>query len=91
MAFFRTVRIIRERSIQSFKFDVNTNAGHDACEAMIRRASRMPKTVRVEVLETDTQLYGLPVEKRTYVQRVVNKIGVWLMFGPYSDIASLQR
>ena len=43
-----------------------------SADDLIRRAANMPATVRIEVDETDTQLYGYAAEDRTYPRFVIH-------------------
>lgn len=47
----------------------------DRITSLIAKAIGWDKTIRIEIEETDTQLYGLPVARRTYQRAVILKDG----------------
>ena len=76
MGFYHTVRIAQKTKtgIRTVTLAKNISAYNDPGKAddLIRRAANMPATVRIEVDETDTQLYAYPIEQRTYPLFVIH-------------------
>lgn len=80
MGYHHTVTIVRASStvtkrFSAFDHDKQQFNPRGQVDDFIRRALKMPKTVRVEVTETDTQLYGYPMSERSYQRAVVLKDG----------------
>jgi hypothetical protein len=73
MAYYHTVTIVRKSQRVTKAFTPHDENG--SVDAFIRAAILMPKTVRVEVTEEDTQLYAYPANKRSYQRAVVLKDG----------------
>ncbi len=76
MAFYHTIRIAQrtKSGVRTVTLATNVSAYNDPGKAdeLIRRAANMPATVRIEVDETDTQLYGYAAEERTYPLFVIH-------------------
>lgn len=80
MAFNWTVKIIRASGTVTKRFtDFNHDKGQFNRLWQVRdcvlAAIKMPKTIRVEVQEEDTQLYGYPSNDRSYPMATVLKDG----------------
>jgi hypothetical protein len=80
MAYYHTVKLIRAsgavtKHFSDFDYDKQQFNPRGQVDDFIHRAIKMPKTVRVEVTETDTQLYGYPFSERSYQRAVVLKDG----------------
>lgn len=73
MAFLYKVKIIRAKQQVSRTFGPEAN--YCDVDRFIQKAAKMPATIRVEVDETDTQLYGYPMAQRTYPRAVLLKDG----------------
>jgi len=75
MAFYHTIRIAQatKSGVRTVTLATNISAFDQPgkIDDLIRRAAAMPATVRVEVDETDTQLYAYPMAERTYPRLVV--------------------
>lgn len=75
MGFYHTVRIAQKTKtgIRTVTLAKNISAYNEPGKAdeLIRRAANMPATVRIEVDETDTQLYAYPMAERTYPHTVI--------------------
>lgn len=98
MAYYRTVKIIRAsgrnttRRFSDFNHETGSYNPCDQVDVFIRKALAMPKTLRVEVDEEDTQLFGLPISQRTYQRAVVLKDGrAWQFYGHCATAAFLHQ
>jgi hypothetical protein len=85
MAYYHTVTIIRNKQKVKKEFTPSDKCG--SVDEFIRAAIRMPATVRVEVAETDTQLYAYPMAQRSYPRAVVTKSGAWVYHGHGAETA----
>ena len=76
MAYYHTVRIAQKTKsgVRTVTIAKNVSAFSEPGKAsdIIRRAAAMPATIRIEVDETDTQLYGYPMAERTYPRLVIH-------------------
>lgn len=75
MAFYHKVTIVRASGRVTKRFSSTYDSPYDQVGNFVRHALAMPKTVRVEVEETDTQLYGYPMAQRSYPRAVALKNG----------------
>ena len=75
MAYYHTIRIAQQTKsgIRAVTLASNVSAYEEPGKAaeIIRRAAAMPATLRIEVEETDTQLYAYPMADRTYPRMVI--------------------
>ena len=75
MAFYHTIRIAQrtKSGVRTVTLAANVSAYKEPGKAaeIILRAAAMPATVRIEVDETDTQLYAYPMAERTYPRMVI--------------------
>ena len=75
MAYYHTVRIAQKTKsgVRTVTLAASVSAHNEPgrVDDLIRRAARMPATLRIEVDETDTQLYGYPMPERTYPRLVI--------------------
>ena len=76
MAYYHTIRIARQTKagVRTVTLASNISAYGEPGKAddLVRRAARMPATIRIDVEETDTQLYAYPVAERTYPRLVIH-------------------
>lgn len=103
MAYYYHIRVVREKHSltksfypEPFKLDRVYSL---AASEFIRKALLWPATIRVEVEETDTQLYGYPADKRRYQRMVlkpkarvdgdVPRTDLWSFFGLGAKAAHL--
>jgi hypothetical protein len=103
MAYYYHIRVVREKHSLSksfypepFKLDSLYSL---AAAEFIHKALLWPATIRVEVEETDTQLYGYPEDKRRYQRMVlipnarvagdVPRTDLWRFFGLSAKAAYL--
>lgn len=75
MAYYHTLRIAQQTKsgVRTLTLASNIPAHHQPgkIDELIRAAAKMPATIRIEIDETDTQLYGYPMEERTYPRMVI--------------------
>ena len=97
MAYYHTIRLAQQTKsgIRAVTLASNLSAYEEPGKAadIIRRAAAMPATLRIEVEETDTQLYGYPMAERTYPRMVIMpKDGrVFRYYGKGADAAHLDE
>lgn len=96
MAFYHTIRVIqRTRSgvrTLTIARELSAHQNPHVADDKVRKALAWPATVRVEVDETDTQLYGLPKCKRTYQKHVLLADGrIWHFYGAQAREAHLDQ
>ena len=76
MAYYHTIRIAQQTKAGARTLTLASNISADnepgQINYLIQRAARMPATVRIEVDETDTQLYAYPMAERTYPKLVIH-------------------
>lgn len=93
MAFNHIVTIVRDKRRVTHRF---TQFNRDTCQMnpvyqvrdFVAKALRMPATVRVEVIEEDTQLYAYGPDQRSYPRAVFIKDGpTWHFHGHGADVA----
>ena len=95
MAYYHTIRIAQQTKagVRTLTLASNISAYNEPGQIndLIQRAARMPATVRIEVDETDTQLYAYPMAERTYPRLVIHpKDGrVFRYFGRGGSVAYL--
>jgi len=76
MAFYHTIRIAQQTKsgvrVVTLASNISAYSEPGKADDLVRRAARMPATIRIDVEETDTQLYGYPVAERTYPRLVIH-------------------
>lgn len=75
MAYYHTVKIKQKTKsgIRTVTLGKNISAFKEPgkAQALIMKAAAMPATMRIEVEETDTQLYAFPANERVYLSMVI--------------------
>ena len=75
MAYYHTIRIAQQTKsgVRTVTLASNISAYGEPGKAddLVRRAARMPATIRIDVEETDTQLYAYPMAERAYPRMVI--------------------
>ena len=96
MAYYYTIKVVRNtrNGVRTVCLGKDVYVGRHAAStgvaALVVRAFKMPATIRVEVDERDTQLYGYREEERIYQKHVLLKNGqMWKFYGKNSNKADL--
>ena len=75
MAYYHSIRIAQQTKsgVRTLTLASNISAHQQPgkIDELIRTAAKMPATVRIEIDETDTQLYAYPMKERTYPRMVI--------------------
>lgn len=75
MAYYHSIRIAQQTKsgVRTLTLASNISAHNQPgkIDELIRTAAKMPATIRIEISETDTQLYAYPMEERTYPRIVI--------------------